>query len=189
MPNEGILKAEQRVREMNRVTQQYAEQGSRYMRNMRQRNANRQSSPVPDSGTRFEPAVPPLKNSGQVAGQPPANGSPIRGETDRQNGSSRDTRNMHKNMQEHRDTRNNRQPQNMNVPAAPPPISEPRNEPPREQNVPAPPRCEKDTADPSDIFSGLGIDSEQLMLIALMYLLIREKADLKIILALGYLIL
>lgn len=170
MPNEGILKAEQRVREMNRVTQQYAEQGSRYMRNMRQRNANRQSSPVPDSGTRFEPAVPPLKNSGQVAGQPPANGSPIRGETDRQNGSSRDTRNMHKNMQEHRDTRNNRQPQNMNVPAAPP-------------------RCEKDTADPSDIFSGLGIDSEQLMLIALMYLLIREKADLKIILALGYLIL
>lgn len=197
MPDEGILKAEQRVREMNRMTQQYAERGSRYMQNMMaRRNAvpNRAAHPS-DSGTRFEPAVPPRENSGQAANPPQigsvGNDSQIRGGNDRNsscgknnlpNGNSRGINTQALHMQNPCGQRNDPPPKPP-APAPPPPIPEPPCEPTHEQKKSAP------SIPIPDILSGFGIDSEQLLLIALMYLLIREKADFKLILALGYLIL
>lgn len=101
MSNKEIFNAEQRVREMNRMTRQYIHQGGNYM-------DNRQAPP------RFEAAVKP---------------SPA---------------------PEH---------------ASSPPL---RNEPRRMQ--------------PS-------IDNEKLLIILIMYLLIKEKTDIKLIAALGYLLL
>ncbi|MCH5192871.1 MAG: hypothetical protein J1F11_02845 [Oscillospiraceae bacterium] len=115
MPDRGILQAEQRVREMNRMTQHYAEQGSRYMQSI--------SVPPP----RFEPM--PIHNNGQDSPSVP---EPRPGQ-----------------HPEHREHRNSSRP------------------------APAP----------------FGIESDKLLLMALIYLLIKENADIKLIIALGYLLL
>ena len=110
MPDRGILQAEQRVREMNRMTQQYVSQGNRYMQNM--------NVPPP----RFEPM--PVHNNGQNS---PSPSEP---------------------RPEHREHRQN-------------------------SSRPVP----------------LGIEGDKLLLMALIYLLIKENADIKLIAALGYLLL
>ena len=229
MPDDGILKAEQRVREMNRMAQQYAEQGNRYMQNiqnMRRRNAEMsQNHSASDSGTRFEPVSSPQENSGQAGNSTHIgnngngsynshsnrqNGSPVRsgvryqnfpnGRSDAQNGNSRNMQTVNNNTPNHNGQRNSRQPQSMPVtPPPPPPVPEPEPEydPPREQTQTNSAQSqnsqqsqqENDSLPVPDIFSGLNTDSEQLLLLALIYLLIREKADFKLILALCYLIL
>ncbi|MDE5859691.1 MAG: hypothetical protein K2H23_04830, partial [Oscillospiraceae bacterium] len=133
------------------------------------------------------------------------NGSPVRsgvryqnfpnGRSDAQNGNSRNMQTANNNTQNHNGQRNSRQPQNMPVmPPPPPPVHEPEYDPPREQtqtnsSQPQQSQQENGSLPVPDIFSGLNTDSEQLLLLALIYLLIREKADFKLILALCYLIL
>lgn len=104
MSDNGIFRAEQRVKEMNRMAQQYVRQGNNYM------NSASHRQPPP----RFEPVPKP---------------SPA---------------------PEHK--------------PAPPP----KQEPSRMQ---------------------FSLDNEKLLIILIMYLLIKEKADIKLIAALGYLLL
>lgn len=104
MNNNGIYRAEQRVKEMNRMAQQYVRQGNNYIGNV----SRQQVQP------RFEPVPKP--------------------------------------------------------PTAP------------EQKYALPPKQE--LARPQ-----FSLDNEKLLIILIMYLLIREKADIKLIAALGYLLL
>ncbi|MBQ5320215.1 MAG: hypothetical protein J6K17_14080 [Oscillospiraceae bacterium] len=108
MNDNGIYRAEQRVKEMNRMAQQYVRQGNSYMN-----NANRQQIQP-----RFEPVGP-----------------------------------------------NKKQPEPPNNPA---PSLPQRQEFPRPQ---------------------FQLDNEKLLIILIMYLLIKEKADIKLIAALAYLLL
>ena len=104
MNNNGIFRAEQRVKEMNRMAQQYVRQGNNYM------NINSRRQPPP----RFE-SVPPPSPAPQCR-----------------------------------------------------PAPTPKQEPVRMQ---------------------FGLDNEKLLIILIMYLLIKEKSDIKLIAALGYLLL
>lgn len=62
-------------------------------------------------------------------------------------------------------------------------------EPPRRENTAVQKNPVSAGADITSLFSGFGMDGEKLMIMLIMYILIKEKADLKLILALGYLIL
>lgn len=112
---DSLTRAEQRVKEMNLLTQQYLEQGNRYIRNRCQQAAR----------PRFEP-VPPCKP------EP--------------------------------------------VPVPPPP-------PPREQITPP-----QKSGGISDFLGIRGLDDEKLLIIAIAFILIKEKADTKLLIALLYLI-
>ncbi len=135
--NNTVERAEQRVREMDRVTRQFSEQGNRYMQQMISRrtqtgmqNTQNPVHNIPQvgrNGTRFEPVerkkdVPPKTEETQ--------------KSEKKNVPPNGTRNM-----------GDRQRTNQ------------------------------------------GIDGEKLLLIALMYLLIAENADIKLIIAIAYLIL
>lgn len=122
----SIAKAENRVREMERMTRQYVEQSNRYM------SRNGQTAP------RFENMRPP---------------------------SPAPQRNM--------------PPQRENTPRNTPPVC-------KECAVPCPAE-EKSTGITSlqDIFR----DKDRLLILALMIILLKEKADIKLILALGYILL
>ena len=134
MPDRGILQAEQRVREMNRMTQHYAEQGNLYMQNM-----NSAHIPPP----RFEPMGHPVRRE-----QEQALLEQVHNHNDAD--ASKDENDPHK----HEQHRNNDRPAAMASPV-----------------------------------NFLGIENDKLLLIAIMYLLIKENADIKLILALGYLLL
>lgn len=170
MSENGIMQAEQRVREMNMMARQFNEQGNRFMQQRQTaqpvqsaqsarpmqplRNAqaaSRGTSPQRQQTTRFEPVEP---NAGRQVGtyNPAGKGG---------NFSSPRFEN----------TKPVRSP---DPPAPPEPRNVPRESPP---------------ADLSSLFSGFSMDGEKLMIMLMMYLLIKEKADIKIILALGYLLL
>ena len=150
----GIMEAEQRVREMNRVTRQYSEQGNRFLRSMRDPPQAGQSRQV-----RFEPAAP----------------APFQEKRGQDNTSAAGQRVQ---------SRQNIQPDTAAkvVNAAHPPenIRPAVQENKSRNNV---------HNSGTMMFPDLTADSEKLMLLLLMYLLIREKADIKLLLALGYLIL
>ena len=126
MPDHGILQAEQRVREMNRMTRQYAEQGNRYIQSM--------TAPP----TRFEP-MHSVQHLGRSA--PAVSGQD-----------------------------------------SPPP-------PPPEHSHSSGSSDSTVSIGSRQGFNFLGIEIDKLILIALIYLLIKENADIKLILALGYLLL
>ena len=149
--NNTVERAEQRVREMDRLTKQFSEQGNRYMQQMMNRRSQTRMqnmqytdgtyNDVPESrssvhnipqvgknGTRFEP----VERKRDVPPKETAEAPKIEEKTSRQNG-----------------TQNTGGRQSVNQ----------------------------------------GIDGEKLLLAALMYLLIMENADIKLILAIAYLIL
>lgn len=156
MSEHGLAQAEQRVREMNRVTRQYAEQGNRFMQQQMLRTQNTQNaqnvqniqnvqSPQ-NNQTRFERVVPESNTYGGRQNAPKQNCAP------------------------------QRQPA---VPAA-------QNPPP------APEALAKDREprkNPPIFGASFQFDNEKLMILLILYLLIKEKADIKLILALGYLLL
>ncbi len=135
MSENGIREAEQRVREMNRMTRQYSEQGNRYLQNIRtpQTSVNVQQS------ARFEPAAQkqnvPRGQDNSVQNSAPQAFSQ---NTQRNNSNNIYKQEIHKS---------------------------------------------------GAIFPDLKFDNEKLMILLLMYLLMRENADIKLILALGYLLL
>lgn len=149
MSEHGLAQAEQRVREMNRVTRQYAEQGNRFMQQQMLRTQNTQNvqnvqSPQ-NNQTRFERVVPENPSGG----------------------------------------RQNAQKQNC-APQRPSPVPAAQNPPP------APEASAKERGAQRDrtLFGpGFQFDNEKLMILLILYLLIKEKADIKLILALGYLLL
>ena len=147
MFEQGLLQAEQRVREMNRVTRQYTEQGNRFMQQNMQNIRNNQ--------TRFEQVRPNNNTYGNDR-----NGIP---------------------RQQNQQNR-----QAMQALQAAQTI---QREPPV-QNVTGQSRtAERAQAASLSFLSDLNLDGEKLMIILIMYLLIKEKADIKLILALGYLLL
>lgn len=179
MQDEDIRKAEMRVMEMNRMTKQLAEQGNRYI----QDNGvtyRRSAPPRTETETRFEP-VPPQNVRQEAA--PNTNSAANRNKG--QNNSFQRNNAQNRNNGGGQVVQNRRStPQRKPVP--PPPIPEPVPEPPAPP--PAKPTAQN-SGGISELLPSLGLDSEQLLLIALMYLLIREKADLKLIAALGYILL
>lgn len=169
--NNTVERAEQRVREMDRVTRQFSEQGNRYMRDMQNR---RNVSAVPREAQNVHNAKPEKKNAGRQS-----------------NTNENMLANMQTNLQANRQSR--RQIGNMSTRFEP---VERKNEIAEEKALPK--REEKNIAEKGNgraagnnlqSFRGTGIDGERLLLIALMYLLITENADIKLILAIGYLIL
>lgn len=136
MSENGIREAEHRVREMNRMTRQYSEQGNRYLQNIRTPQTPRQNV---QRSARFEPAaqkqnVP--RGQDNVTQQSAA--QTISQNTERNNSNNIYKQEIHKS---------------------------------------------------GAIFPDLKFDNEKLMILLLMYLLMRENADIKLILALGYLLL
>lgn len=149
--NNTVERAEQRVREMDRLTRQFSEQGNRYMRNMQNMRSRNTANAVtvetvPDSRDG-------VHNNPQVRGQVSKTGTRFE------------------------------------------PVERKREVPQKETKTETPKREEKTV--PKNItqravgrsLQNQGIDGEKLLLIALMYLLITENADIKLILAIGYLIL
>lgn len=155
MSEHGLAQAEQRVREMNRVTRQYAEQGNRFMQQQMLRTQNTQNaqnvqnvqnvqSPQ-NNQTRFERVVPENNTYGGRQNVPKQNGAPQR-------------------------------PSGTPAPAP--------------QPAPEPPAKERELRrDRMPFGSAFQFDNEKLMILLILYLLIKEKADIKLILALGYLLL
>lgn len=119
MSDNGFYRAEQRVKEMNRMAQQYVRQGNNFIANA----DRRQLQP------RFEPAPNINRNS---------------------------DRNPYK-------------------------LPEQTNQPKKAVQT-APPKQENS-------YPKFSLDNEKLLIILIMYLLIKEKADIKLIAALGYLLL
>lgn len=147
--NNTVERAEQRVREMDRVTRQFSEQGNRYMQQMmNRRNQSRMQSMQYTDGTYN--AVPESKNSVHNIPQVGKNGTRFE------------------------------------------PVERKRNVPPKAEETQK--SAEKNVQQNSTQNSGgrqsvnQGIDGEKLLLAALMYLLIMENADIKLILAIAYLI-
>lgn len=163
MTNDSIRQAEQRVREMNRMAQQYSERGNSFMRQMQgngvqngAQNKNASNNFVPNNFAanrqngvaqqqpRFEQVSRPVQNNGQGRSTP-------------------QQRSVSQNNMQKNDRRNV----------------------PNEKNLPK--GGIKDA-----VFSGqpvFNIDNEKLMILLIMYILIKEKADMKLILSLGYLLL
>lgn len=141
MSEQGLLQAEQRVREMNRVTRQYTEQGNRFMQQNMRNNQTRFEQVRPDNNTYSK---------------------------DRNEAPRQQNRQVTQTVQ------------------TPQPV---RQEPPVQsitgQNRP----MERPQTSSLPFLSDLNLDGEKLMIILIMYLLIKEKADIKLILALGYLLL
>ena len=146
MSEQGLLQAEQRVREMNRVTRQYAEQGNKFLQQMQNMQQTRNNQ------TRFEQVRPDNNTYSKER-----NGIP--GQQDRKN------------------------PQAMRT--AQPAQQESLIQNSACQNRPA----EKTQSANLSFLSDMNLDGEKLMIMLIMYLLIKEKADIKLILALGYLLL
>lgn len=145
--NNTVERAEQRVREMDRVTRQFSEQGNRYMQQM----MNRRSQSRMRITDNVQDAVPESRNSVHNIPQVGKNGTRFE------------------------------------------PVERKRNAPPKTEETVK--NAEK-SVPPKNVqksggrqLAGQGIDGEKLLLAALMYLLIMENADIKLILAIAYLIL
>lgn len=143
--NNTVERAEQRVREMDRVTRQFSEQGNRYMQQM----MNRRSQSRMRITDNVQDAVPESRNSVNNIPQVGKNGTRFEPVERKRDVSQKETAKS--------ETKN--VPQNGNQNAG------------RRQHT------------------NQGIDGEKLLLAALMYLLIMENADIKLILAIAYLIL
>lgn len=146
--NNSVERAEQRVREMDRVTRQLSEQGNRYMRDMQNR---RTANAVPRENQNIHnaPHTPPRRQIGNMS----TRFEPVERERD-----------VPKILQ-----------------------AEKTEEMPKREEKPDLQKAAHRTAPRST--PNQGIDGEKLLLIALMYLLMTENADIKLILAIGYLIL
>lgn len=155
--NNTVERAEQRVREMDRLTRQFSEQGNRYMRNM-QNMRNRNTANVINAVTDANAA-----NTGSAS-------------------DSRSERANNIPRSNSRGTRFEPVEKIKNVPQI--------KELPKKEAENAAVQNKACTANKGIRNSkNQGIDGEKLLLIALMYLLITENADIKLILAIGYLIL
>ena len=146
--NNTVERAEQRVREMDRLTRQFSEQGNRYMQQMMNRRSQSRMR-VTDS---VQDVVPESINSVHNIPQVGKNGTRFE------------------------------------------PVERKRDVPPKE-TAEAPKSEEKTFRQNGTQNAGTqhsanqGFDGEKLLLAALMYLLIMENADIKLILAIAYLIL
>lgn len=146
--NNTVERAEQRVREMDRLTRQFSEQGNRYMQQM----MNRRTQTRIQSNDSTNNAVPESRNSLHNIPQVGKNGTRFEPVEKKRNVPKKETAEAPKSAEKtvHQNgTQNTRGQQSANQ----------------------------------------GIDGEKLLLAALMYLLIMENADIKLILAIAYLIL
>ena len=149
--NNTVERAEQRVREMDRLTRQFSEQGNRYMQQMMNRRSQTRMQNMQYTDGTYN-AVPESRSSVHNIPQVGKNGTRFE------------------------------------------PVEKKRDVPPKER-VEAPKSEEKAFRQNSTQNAGgrqhtsQGIDGERLLLAALMYLLIMENADIKLILAIAYLIL
>lgn len=146
--NNTVERAEQRVREMDRVTRQFSEQGNRYMQQMMNRRS--QSRMQYTDGTYND--VPESRNIVHNIPQVGKNGTRFEPVERKRNVPQKETAEAQKSAE-------NTVPQNSTQNSG------------GRQSV------------------NQGIDGEKLLLAALMYLLIMENADIKLILAIAYLIL
>lgn len=199
MSEQGLIQAERRVREMNRVTRQYTEQGNRFMQQLQQMQNMRNNQ------TRFEQVVPNNNTynhnnginginstGGTIGAQSPKN-------PQRQNGGQR--------QQNMRSPHNAQAAQSAQSAQSAQAVQTAQNFQGQQtvrfetaahnssgRNYPAGnapmwnPSSGNSMAGMLSFLSDMNLDGEKLMIILIMYLLIKEKADIKLILALGYLL-
>lgn len=172
MSEQGLIQAERRVREMNRVTRQYTDQGNRFMQQIQQVQNMRNNQ------TRFEQVVPNNNtyNSGNNVPQNP--------QMQKMQNGGRRQQNM-QTVQSAQTVQNTQNVQNRQTVR-----SEADGCSAAAKNYPAGnTQAWNGAAGMLPLLSDLNLDGEKLMIILIMYLLIKEKADIKLILALGYLLL
>lgn len=196
MSEQGLIQAERRVREMNRVTRQYTEQGNRFMQQFQQARQGQQMQNMRSNQTRFEQVVPnnTYDHNGDN-GNKAANGINSTGgaggaqspqNPQGQNGGQRRGPHNARNAQATQTAQNFQNQQAVRFEAAPQNTGG-RNYP--AENAPVRNRSQgNSTAGMLSFLSDMNLDGEKLMIILIMYLLIKEKADIKLILALGYLL-
>lgn len=169
---DSYSRAERRVKEMNLLAQQYLEQGNRYMK-------NRMAQP------RFEPAAPSDLISQNIL---PENLQ----QSNQQNNFVHNQKNIHSNnlqteiqpdLRQNNIRHNQQNIQQNNLPhnqhnfqPPPPPPPEPCNNMPVNEHK------------SGGFLSICGLNDEKLIIMLILVLLVNEKADIKIILALGYLL-
>ncbi|MCL2054663.1 MAG: hypothetical protein FWG90_09580 [Oscillospiraceae bacterium] len=182
MSYSDVLQAQGRVREMNQMARQYVEHSNRHMQSNTRRNntvinteVKAESNPPPPALDSQRQGVSDMRRGAQGTRFVPLFNSPQR------------NFNRQRNMQGNIRPPEARPPN----PILPPPPPPPLNPPPAAVHTP-PPFKEQNKAFkafkfPFDFKFG-GLDEEKLIILALMALLYREKADIKLILALGYLI-
>lgn len=190
MSENGIQEAEQRVREMNIMTQQYSEQGNRYLQNMRNMPNSRQ--------TRFEPAEPyPRVKNGQddFRGNRMVNQQQVRNDQRSFQNNPGNFQNDHRNFQNnHRNGQGSFQNRQGNSPNRQSPHAVSGNNRAFSDSHAGGNHSHHDIHNSAQVQHSMGFpdliaDNEKLMILLLIYLLMKEKADIKLILALGYILL
>lgn len=175
MSEQGLIQAERRVREMNRVTRQYTEQGNRFMQQIQQVQNMRNNQ------TRFEQVVPNNNNNNTYNS---GNNVPQNPQMQKMQNGGRRQQNM-QTVQSAQTVQNTQNVQNRQTVR-----SEADGCSAAAKNYPAGnTQAWNGAAGMLPLLSDLNLDGEKLMIILIMYLLIKEKADIKLILALGYLLL
>lgn len=183
MSEQGLIQAERRVREMNRVTRQYTEQGNRFMQQIQQVQNMRNNQ------TRFEQVIPNNNNNTYNSG----NNVPQNPQMQKMQNGGRRQQNMQtvQSAQTVQNTQNVQNGQNAQYAQNRQTVrSEADGCSAAAKNYPAGnTQAWNGAAGMLPLLSDLNLDGEKLMIILIMYLLIKEKADIKLILALGYLLL
>ena len=150
--NNSISAAEERVKEMNRLTGQYLEQSNRYINQRNSRNM------LPRFETMQGRAV---QNSNIIQNNNTMRNNMVR------NGNNAVRSNNSANGRNNGGMRNN-----------------------NSNNTPQQNKCSMSPPQQNGIFGFLsGTESDRILLMALMAILLKEKADMKLILALGYILL
>ncbi len=165
MSENGIEQAERRVREMNMVARQFNEQGNKFMRQTRTPQFSGNS---PSQNRQQTPSAPRTRFETMGNNSPAQPTQQTRQAQQMQTVQQSVTYNGGAGRQTNVPKTQVREPEPVRIPEA--------KEPPRESS-------------PADtLLSGLNIDGEKLLILLIICLLIKEKADTKLILALGYLL-
>lgn len=178
--NSSITRAEKRVGEMNRLTQGFLEQSNRYLQQRSQPQSAQSRQPTQNMQSQSRPSAPPRQNYQQNVpnrnNAAPNSQDPQRQNVPFRNNSPRNMQRVPQNQPQRprfEAVGNSRQrpPQQF----APPPSPEPPKPPDREPNM-------------LDSLLPIPINSDTAIIAALAAVLMKEKADAKLILALLYIL-
>lgn len=165
MNTNSIANAENRVKEMNRVTRQFLEQSNQYMNN----NMRQAIKPEPPKAPLFQAAQCPIQTPRFEQMQP-------------------QQQNLQQPLQPQQKYFRRKPQQPPPRPPMPmPPLCKP--DPPKLPKSPQPPEPQPlPTCNEAAFPKQITLDSEKILIIFVIILLAKEKADIKLIIALGYLL-
>lgn len=164
MTETDLTRAENRVREMSRLAQQYVEQSNSYMRNFEQ---NRQNNSTVNKGYNTG-----MQNNNRRSEARALRFEPMPTQSNRRQENTRNNRQDSQNSE--KGSFNTRQPEAVTKSSA--------DSPERLGSV------HKKSGILDNLLPDMNIDEEKIILMALIALLFKEKADMKLLIALGYII-